>query len=203
MAMNGTDAYRGLELSPLVARAVELAERHEFPFSCRPEQGRLLRVLAGAALSSIAETGTGCGVGLAWLVTGAPPQVDIISVEREPGRAKAAAELFADVPNVTVICGDWTVIYDHAPYDLVVLDGGGGKDGAVADPSRLLPPGGTLVVDDFTPALTWPPLHEGEPDLARLHWLEHPLLNAVEMRLAADLAAVVAVRTLLPGTVTV
>ncbi|GAA3079397.1 O-methyltransferase [Streptosporangium carneum] len=195
MAPNGTDAYDGLDVPPLVARAVELARRRGFPFSCRPEQGRLLQVLAGGARSSVAETGTGCGVGLAWLVTGARPRTDIVSVEREPDLARASAELFADVPGVTVICGDWSVIYDRAPYDLVVLDGGGhGKVGAPADPSRLLQPGGTLVVDDFTPALTWPPMHENEPDLARLHWLEHPLLDAVELRLAPDLAAVVAVR---------
>ncbi|MEU1736696.1 class I SAM-dependent methyltransferase [Streptosporangium sp. NPDC020145] len=201
MSLNGTDAYRGLELPPLVARAVELADRQGFPFSCRPEQGRLLRVLAGGA-SSIAETGTGCGVGLAWLVTGAPSGATIVSVERDPGRARVTAELFADLPDVTVVHGDWTEIHGRAPYDLLVLDGGGaGKNGAAADPARLLTPGGTLVVDDFTPARRWPILHEGEPDLVRLHWLEHPLLDAVELRLAADLAAIVAVRTLRPSPV--
>ncbi|MEV4093909.1 O-methyltransferase [Streptosporangium saharense] len=196
MAQDGTEAYRGLDLPPLVARAVELADRQGFPFSCRPEQGRLLRVLAGGA-SSVAETGTGYGVGLAWLATGAPPGATILSVERDLDRVRAVRELFADVPGVTVVHGDWEAIHDRAPYDLVVLDGGGaGKGGAAADPARLLTPGGTLVVDDFTPARRWPILHEGEPDLARLHWLDHPLLDAVELRLAADLAAVVAVRTL-------
>ncbi|MFD0884064.1 O-methyltransferase [Streptosporangium algeriense] len=187
-----------------MARAVELAERRGFPFSCRPEQGRLLQVLAGGA-SSIAETGTGCGVGLAWLVTGAPSGATIISVERDPGRARAAAELFTDMPGVTVVHGDWTAVHDRAPYDLLVLDGGGagkdGTDGTTADPARLLTPGGTLVVDDFTPARRWPILHEGEPDLVRLHWLGHPLLDAVELRLAADLATLVAVRTLRPSPV--
>ncbi|MEV7013003.1 class I SAM-dependent methyltransferase [Streptosporangium sp. NPDC051022] len=199
MSLNGTDAYRRLDVPPLVARAVRLAESQGFPFSCRPEQGRLLRVLAGGARTSVAETGTGCGVGLAWLATGAPPEVGIIGVERDPGRAGAAAELFSDVPNVTVICGDWSAIYDHAPYDLVVLDGGGqGKNEGdePADPFRLLSPGGTLVIDDFTPARTSPPLFGGKPDLGRLHWLEHPGLTSVELRLAADLAAVVAVRPL-------
>jgi hypothetical protein len=51
-------------------------------------------------------------------------------------------------------------------------------------------------VDDFTPATGWPPLHEGEPDRARLHWLEHPALRATELRLAADLSAVVGSRLL-------
>jgi hypothetical protein len=57
-------------------------------------------------------------------------------------------------------------------------------------------PGGTVVVDDFTPATGWPPLHEGEVDRARLHWLEHPALRATELRLAPDLSAVVGTRVL-------
>ncbi|MBB2909170.1 putative O-methyltransferase YrrM [Streptosporangium becharense] len=80
-------------MPPLVARAVRLAERLAFPFSCRPEQGRLLQTLAGGVPSSVAETGTGCGVGLAWLVTGASPQVRVISVERDAERADVMADL--------------------------------------------------------------------------------------------------------------
>ncbi|PYC60793.1 SAM-dependent methyltransferase, partial [Streptomyces tateyamensis] len=33
--------------------------------------------------------------------------------------------------------------------------------------------------------------HEGRPDIARMHWLEHPARRAVERRLAADRSAVV------------
>ncbi|MFE3638743.1 hypothetical protein [Streptomyces sp. NPDC059168] len=62
--------------------------------------------------------------------------------------------------------------------------------------SRGLTPGGTVVVDDFTPAAGWPPLHEGEVDRARLHWLGHPALHSAELRLAADLSAVVGTRRL-------
>ncbi|MEV7616975.1 hypothetical protein [Streptomyces sp. NPDC089799] len=51
-----------------------------------------------------------------------------------------------------------------------------------------------LVVDDFTPARTWPPSYGGLPDTARLHWLRHSALRAVELPLAADLSAVVATR---------
>lgn len=65
-----------------------------------------------------------------------------------------------------------------------------------ADVERLLTPGGTVVVDDFTPATTWPPLHDGVPDLARLHWLEHPALRSAELRLAPDLSTVVGTRRL-------
>ena len=61
-------------MPPLVVRAVVLANELGFEYSCLPEQGRLLRVLAaGRAGGRIGETGTGCGVGLAWMVSGASP----------------------------------------------------------------------------------------------------------------------------------
>ncbi|GGW38734.1 transferase [Streptomyces lucensis JCM 4490] len=200
MSIGGTDAYGGAGgLPPLVRQAVLAARAHGFAASCRPEQGRLLRVLAGGARARIGETGTGLGVGLAWLVSGAAPGVRLYSVERDPGRARAAAAVFAGRPGVTVLGGDWRRIAEHGPYDLLVLDGGGqGKapGDEPADVERLLTPGGTVVVDDFTPATGWPPLHGGEPDRARLHWLEHPALRATELRLAPGLCTVVGTRLL-------
>jgi hypothetical protein len=58
----------------------------------------------------------------------------------------------------------------------------------------LLKPGGTVVIDDLTPASAWPPRFEGHVDQARMHWLTHPALDAAELRLAPDLAALVATR---------
>ncbi|EST18434.1 O-methyltransferase [Streptomyces roseochromogenus] len=197
MSMHGTAAYGAHtgSLPPLVERAISAARQHDFGHSCRPEQGRLLQLLAGGARRAIAETGTGCGVGLAWLASGAAPDVELLSVERDPARAKVAADVFADVPQVRVVCADWTEVYAHGPYDLLVLDGGGqAKGGGAADPERLLEPGGVLVVDDFTPSRTWPPSYAGRTDTARLFWLQHPALRTVDLPLAMDLSAVVAVR---------
>jgi predicted O-methyltransferase YrrM len=194
MSLHGTVAHRtAADLPPLVRRALAAADADGFAHSCRPEQGLLLRTLAQGAAGLIGESGTGCGVGLAWLASGAAPGVRLVSVERDAARAAVSAEVFADQPQVEVVHGDWTELYARGPFDLLVLDGGGqGKgDGAAADPVRLLAPGGTVVVDDFTPATGWPPLHEGRPDAPRLHWLEHPALDAVELRLAADLSSVV------------
>ncbi|MDQ0990668.1 O-methyltransferase [Streptomyces sp. V3I7] len=203
MAISGTDAYgtgAALDgLPPLVRRAVAAARAHGFPYSCRPEQGLLLRALAGGARGRVGETGTGFGVGLAWLASGAGPGVRLVGVERDPERARVAAGLFADRPEVEVVTGDWRRIEEWGPYDLLVLDGGGqGKapGDPAADVERLLAPGGTVVVDDFTPAAGWPPRHEGAPDLARLHWLEHPALHATELRPAPDLSTVVGTRLL-------
>ncbi|MET7347298.1 O-methyltransferase [Streptomyces mirabilis] len=206
MSISGTDAHATADpatLPPLVRRALAAARRHGFAYACRPEQGRLLYALAGGARERIGETGTGCGVGLAWLASGVREGVRLFSVERDAERARVAAEVFADRPEVEVIHGDWRRIEEHGPYDLLVLDGGGtgktpGDD--PADPARLLTPGGAVVVDDFTPATGWPPLHEGTPDRARLHWLEHVALHTIELRLAEDLATLVGTRRRLAPT---
>jgi predicted O-methyltransferase YrrM len=193
---HGTAAYDGLEdLPPLVERAVSMARRQGFVSSCRPEQGRLLFALAAGA-EAIGETGTGCGVGLAWLASGARPGARLVSVELDGERAELAADLFSGLPHVTVIHGDWPEIYTQAPFDLLILDGGAhGKDGGEpADPNLLLRPGGTLVIDDLTPARDWPARFDGEVDAARMRWLTHADLDATELRLAPDLAALVATR---------
>ena len=196
MAPGGTAAYDGLtDLPPLVERAVGLARRQGFPNSCRPEHGRLLHALAAGA-TVIGETGTGCGVGLAWLASGARPGTRLVSVEIDAERAGLVANLFADLPQVAVLPGDWSEIRRAGPFDLLVLDGGAhGKSGGIpADPEALLRPGGTLVIDDLTPAGSWPPRFDGQVDQARMHWLTHPALAAAELRLAPDLAALVATR---------
>jgi len=203
MSPQGTAAYDGLTyLPPLVERAVGLARRLGFANSCRPEHGRLLHALAAGA-TMIGETGTGCGVGLAWLASGARPGARLVSVEIEAERAGLVADLFADLPQVAVLPSDWPEIGRHGPFDLLVLDGGapgqgggapGPGGGTPADPEALLRPGGTLVIDDFTPAAGWPPRFDGQVDRARMHWLTHPALAAAELRLAPDLAALVATR---------
>lgn len=198
MSRDGTAAYAGVpDPPPVVARAVRLAESMNFPLSCLPEQGRLLALLAaGRSGGVIGETGTGCGVGLAWLFSAVNPLTTLVSVERDGERAAAAAALFAAEPNVTVLTGDWSDLRAHGPFDLLVLDGGGsGKDGTPpADPEQWLAPAGCLVIDDFTPMVGWPPRYGGEPDNARLHWLEHRALLATEVRTSATAATLVAIR---------
>jgi predicted O-methyltransferase YrrM len=191
----GTAAHDGrVDLPPLVADAVAVARRTGFAHSCRPEQGHLLRLLAGGVgAGAIGETGTGCGVGLAWLAAGAAPGAMLVSVERDADRAASAREVFAGRPGVTIVDGDWRSL-PGAPFDLLVLDGGGQGKGAgePLDPADWLKPGGLLVIDDFAPMTAWPPVHEGRPDAARLHWLRHPRLAAAEVRVTPDAATIVA-----------
>lgn len=195
VSIGGTSAYMGVSgLPPLVAKAVELAASLGFEQSCLPEQGRLLSVLAaGREGGVIGETGTGCGVGLAWMVSAVSSATRIVSVEKEGERAKAARALFADCPNVTVVHGDWREMERYGPFDLLVLDGGGsGKGGEPPfDPLRWLTPTGAFVIDDFTPMEVWPPQHRGAVDAIRMHWLEHPEALVTEIRTSAGHSALV------------
>jgi predicted O-methyltransferase YrrM len=180
MTIGGTPTYHGrTDLPPPVAAAARLAERTGFDLSCLPAHGRLLAVLAaGRPGGRIGETGTGAGVGWAWLAAAADPSSTLVSIEREPDRAAAARDLFAQVPAVTVLTGDWSELERHGPFDLLALDGGGGgKSGEEPiDPRRWLAPGGTVVLDDFTPRTAWP-----VDDPPRRHWLEHPDVFTTEV----------------------
>ncbi|HEY5395140.1 MAG TPA: class I SAM-dependent methyltransferase [Trebonia sp.] len=141
-------------------------------------------------------TGTGCGVGLAWMFDAAGESASIVSVELDPGRAAASAALFAKQPNVRVLHGNWAELRDHGPFDLLVLDGGGkGKepeDDPPLDPAEgWLAVGGTIVLDDFIPFdRPGAPAH----DHAHRYWLGHPALQATELRLSPTLATLVGVR---------
>jgi predicted O-methyltransferase YrrM len=180
-----------------VAAAVERAERLDFDLCVRPEIGRLLALLAAGLPRDavVGETGTGTGAGLAWMVTAADPSVKFISYERDADRAEAAREVFKNLENVEVVSADAAELFERGPFDLLVLDGGPGSGktpGSLpVDPAKVLCPGGTMTVDDYTPATTWPPMFDGEVDVSRLHWLSHPDLRTTEVRLAPDTAVVV------------
>jgi predicted O-methyltransferase YrrM len=196
MTIGGTAAYRArLDLPVRVRAAVELAVGSGFDYSCLPEQGELLRLLAvGVGAGRIGETGTGSGVGLAWLATGAHPDGSLVSIERDGDRAARAAAVFADDPRVRVRTGDFAELRADGPFDLLVLDGGGagkGADPPIA-PEDWLRPGGLVVIDDLAPLREWPPMFEGRSDTARLYWLEHPRLRATQLNVTPTAAAIVA-----------
>lgn len=196
MSLLGTAAYDAcVELPLKVKAAVELARAAQFPNSCLPEQGELLRLLArGVGPAVIGETGTGYGAGLAWLAAGAHPQAKLVSIERDPDRAAAAAGLFRDNPAVAIHVGDWHDLRQFGPFHLLVLDGGGqGKNNeAPLAPAAWLHPGGLLVIDDFTPSTTWPPRYAGQIDTSRQHWLDHPDLHATQINVTPESATILA-----------
>jgi predicted O-methyltransferase YrrM len=197
MTQGGSAAYQGItDLPPLVCTALDVASQQGFDNSCAPEQGRLLSLLTRSCFGGrIGETGTGCGVGLAWMVDAADESTSFVSVELDATRAAASAALFADHHHVEVLQGDWRILQQQGPFDLLVLDGGGkGKepgDDPPLNPIEWLAPGGTIVLDDFIPS--------GSPnasahDDARRYWLDNPALRAVELRLSDTLSTIVGTR---------
>lgn len=179
---------------PRVVAAERVASEAGFKMSCLPEVGRLLRLAAAAKPHGvIAESGTGSGVGTAWLHSGLGAGARLVTVERDEELARRAAGVFADDDRVSVLIGDWRLLEQHAPFDVFFCDGGGKRD----DPERvveLLAPGGLLILDDFTPSPDWPPRFGGEVDELRLFFLTHPALDATEVLTTPASSAVVAAR---------
>jgi len=83
MSLGGTAAYglARIDVPELVKSAVAEATRVGFEFCVRPEIGRLLATCAaGLPIGSlVAETGTGTGAGLAWMVSGSDSGVRFVS----------------------------------------------------------------------------------------------------------------------------
>lgn len=178
-------------LPPLVERALALSREQGFERSCIPEVGRLLHVLAGSrGRERVAEIGTGCGVGAAWIVSALPPGVPFYTAELDDERAAAAAELFREDEDVHVLAGDWReLLPPKAPFDLLFFDAAKQlrprEDGELA--AGLLAPGGIAVLDDLTPG-------RPGPDPVREFWLGQPELVAAELMTTATTAAILAVR---------
>ncbi|MBT2401359.1 class I SAM-dependent methyltransferase [Streptomyces sp. ISL-100] len=183
---------------PRVAAAERVASEAGFRKSCISEVGRLLGLAASAKPHGIiAESGTGSGVGTAWLHSGLGAGARLVTVERDEELARRAASVFADDKRVSVLTGDWRLLEQHAPFDVFFCDGGGKRD----DPQgvvELLAPGGLLILDDFTPSPHWPPRFGGEVDQLRLFYLTHPALDATEMLTTPASSVVVAARRLQP-----
>jgi len=185
----------GTAIPPLVARAMELAERTGFAWSCIPDVGRLLRVLAGHARGGVVgEIGTGCGVGTAWMVGALASDARLVTIELDEDRAALARDLFVAYPNVRVIQGDWRDILPAGPFDLLFIDAGGPKRDEPEAALEVLRPGGMVVLDDMTPEEHWPPEWRGRPDPVRAFWLNSARLDAIELLTTPTTSVILATR---------
>jgi hypothetical protein len=59
---------------------------------------------------------------------------------------------------------------------------------------ELLTEGGMIVLDDFTPCPSWPPLVGGRVDTLRLDWLSDERFTSVDVMVAEDTSVVIAVK---------
>jgi predicted O-methyltransferase YrrM len=173
--------------------------------SSLPEVQRLLSVLAAGR--RCAEAGTAFGEGASAMARTAR---SVVTVERDPDRARQARERLVACTNVELLEGDWQeVLPPHGQFDLLFLDAGGIKhhpEEHLPHAVALLVAHGQLLLDDFTPAAQ-PPVREadwgkgsGETgrfprwDPARQAIFSHPELVAVEILTTPQTAAILATR---------
>ncbi len=188
------------DLPAIVERAFAVSRRAGYVSFCRNETGRLLAMLAATRDGTMAEFGTGCGVGTAWLRSGVRGEkTQIITAELDPRLARAATEIFDDDPLVEVLTANWSILADKGPFSLLFLDSGqsdgrlAGEVGvdAVAD---LVEDGGVVVLDDFTPCESWPPIAHGRVDVLREQWLTDERFTTVEVMVASDASTLIATK---------
>src|SRR3954452_14415697 len=119
------------ELPEVVRRAFDVSRRSGYVSFCRNETGRLLATLSATRTGTMAEFGTGTGVGTAWLRSGMGAGTRILTAEldprllpaeRAPRLAVAAAEIFTDDECVEVLAAAWSTLRDRGPFSLLFLD---------------------------------------------------------------------------------
>ncbi len=182
------------ELPEIVSRAFDVTRKAGYVSFCRNETGRLLATLAATRSGTLAEFGTGTGVGTAWLRSGVRGKAHILTAELDPELAKAAAEIFEEDPQVEVLAADWSTLLDQGPFSLLFLDSGDPTSVRVDAVADLVDKGGIVVLDDFTPCESWPPIHQGRVDTLREEWLTDERFTAVEVMIAPDASALIATR---------
>ncbi len=183
------------ELPEIVTRAFAVSRRAGYVSFCRNETGRLLAALAATRQGTMAEFGTGCGVGTAWLRSGLRRgEARIITAELDPALAEAAAEIFHDDTQVEVLAADWSTLLDRGPFSLLFLDSGKPSASRPDKVAELMDGGGIVVLDDFTPCQVWPPVFDGRVDTLREEWLSDDRFAAVEVLVAPDASALIATK---------
>ena len=183
------------DLADVVNRAFAVSRRAGYVSFCRNETGRLLAMLAATRDGTMAEFGTGCGVGTAWLRSGVRGEkARIITAELDPTLARAAGEIFRDDPLVEVLAADWSTLLDKGPFSLLFLDAGQPTEVGVDAVADLVEDGGIVVLDDFVPCEMWPPITGGRVDTLRERWLTDERFTTVEIMVAPDASTIVATK---------
>lgn len=183
------------DLPEIVTRAFDVSRRAGYVSFCRNETGRLLATLAATRDGTMAEFGTGCGVGTAWLRSGVRRDTArIVTAELDPRLAKFAGEIFDDDPQVEVLAVDWASLRDRGPFSLLFVDAEMSGDITVDNIVDLVEEGGLVVLDDLLPCEQWPPLAYGRVDTLREHWLTDERFTAVEVMVAPGTSVLIATK---------
>ena len=143
----------------------------------------------------MAEFGTGCGVGTAWLRSGVRgDDTRILTAELDAELAEAAA---GDLRRRRPGRGAGRRLVDAARPGPVLAavprlrqaHGRRRRHGR-----RPVDAGGIVVLDDFTPCESWPPIFDGRVDTLREEWLSDERFTAVEVMVAPDASALIATK---------
>lgn len=178
----------------LVGAALRESLRIGYLESTRSETGRFLATLAASRQGVIADLGTGCGVGSAWLRTGAPATTRVVTVEQDPVLAAMATRLFAGT-GVEVLPGDWSTMdwsaHGITSLSLITIDIGtaGGSRERLVD---LLAPGGFLVLDDVHGHRNF--ADDRLDTMALQAWMHESRLLCTEVHLAPDASVLLCTR---------
>lgn len=182
------------DVPEIVSRAFAVSRRAGYVSFCRNETGRLLAALAATRSGTLAEFGTGTGVGTAWLRSGVGADATILTAELEEGLAEGAAAIFEGDDQVEVIAADWSTLRDRGPFSLLFLDSRASDDSKVDNVAELVESGGVVVLDDLSPSEFWPPITDGRVDVVREQWLLDERFTAVEVMVAPDAAVLIATK---------
>ncbi len=180
-----------VDIPESVAAAQDRASKSGFELSSEAEVGQLLACLANAVPigGRILEIGTGCGVGLSWIVHGVGSRTDVEVISVELDRALADAARSVGWPSwVSIVEGDGAdLVGTIGSFDLIFPDAPGGKIFKLRKTISTLRPGGFLLVDDMDLTVHEDPeLRDGlasvrerivtHPDLV---WAELPVASGV------------------------
>lgn len=178
----------GDETPPLVASALRHSLERGYLDATRSETGRLLATLAATVSGPIADCGTGCGVGAAWLRTGAPATVPVITAELNPDLVGGVRELFS-ASDVQITCGEWTSLADTGPFSLIFLDREGVDQSGMDAVLALTQVGSLIVIDDFVPQH-----RTARVDQVRMDVFNEARLSTTEVMVSEDSAVLICAR---------
>ena len=145
----------------------------------------------------ILELGTGCGVGLSWIVHGLGTRADVEVVSVEVDSAIASSTRSVGWPDwVSIVEGDGAdLVGTIGSFDLIFPDAPGGKVVKLRKTILTLRPGGFLVVDDMDlTAHEDPALRDGLASV-RERIVTHPDLVAAELPMASGVIVATRRRT--------
>jgi predicted O-methyltransferase YrrM len=182
------------DVPEIVSRAFAVSRQAGYVSFCRNETGRLLAALAATRGGTLAEFGTGTGVGTAWLRSGVGPDAKILTAELDADLAQGAAEIFDGDDQVQVEAADWSTLRNRGPFSLLFLDSRASDDSKVDNVADLVETGGIVVLDDLSPSEFWPPITDGRVDVVREQWLLDERFTAVEVMVAPDAAVLIATK---------